>query len=102
MITIGLARWTPESATEIGKRSADIKPLPDFIKLSGPYMYPDVDEGIRAVADIQIRQITGWRGCRGDRKQLYGLSRHTGFSVLLETCIGGSCHDENDGVRMRI
>ena len=50
MITIGLARWTPESATEIGKRSAKLKPLPDFIKVSGPYMYPDVDQGIRAVA----------------------------------------------------
>jgi len=50
MVTIGLARWTPESATEIGKRSAKLKPLPDFIKVSGPYMYPDVDQGIRAVA----------------------------------------------------
>jgi hypothetical protein len=46
MITIGIAKWPTEAATEIGKRSIEMKPLPEFIKMIGPYMYPDETDGI--------------------------------------------------------
>ena len=50
MITIGISKWPLESANEVGKRSLEMKPLPDFIKLNGPYMYPDENEGIVSLA----------------------------------------------------
>ena len=50
MITVGIARWTPESAHEMGKRAANAAPIPDFIKTSGPYMYPDGNEGIKSIS----------------------------------------------------
>jgi hypothetical protein len=50
VITIGITRRTPESANEMGKRFIEIKPLPDFVQMIGPYMYPDENEGIKAIA----------------------------------------------------
>jgi len=50
MVTIGISRWSTEAAKEIGKRSLEMKPLPDFVKMTGPYMYPDENEGIKAIA----------------------------------------------------
>ena len=49
MITIGISKWTTESGNEMGKRSLKMKPLPDFVKMVGPYMYPDENEGITAI-----------------------------------------------------
>jgi hypothetical protein len=49
MITIGISKWSTESGNEMGKRSLEMKPLPDFIQMIGPYMYPDGNEGITAI-----------------------------------------------------
>jgi len=49
MVTIGIARWTPESGAEMGKRSAEMKPMPDFIEMIGPYMYADGNEGLKSI-----------------------------------------------------
>lgn len=49
MITIGISKWPTESGNEVGKRSLDMKPLPEFIQMIGPYMYPDENEGITAI-----------------------------------------------------
>jgi hypothetical protein len=49
MVTIGISRWSTETGKEIGKRSLEMKPLPDFIQTIGPYMYPDENEGIKAI-----------------------------------------------------
>ena len=50
MVTIGVSKWPLESGKEVGKRSLEMKPLPDFINLSGPYMYPDENDGIVSIA----------------------------------------------------
>jgi len=50
MITIGISKWPIESAAEIGKRSVEMKPMPDFIEMTGPYMYPDDSEGVTAIS----------------------------------------------------
>ncbi len=49
MITIGISKWTTESANELGKCFLKMKPLPDFVQMIGPYTYPDGDEGITAI-----------------------------------------------------
>ena len=49
MVTVGISKWATESGHEVGKRSLEMKPLPDFVKMIGPYMYPDENEGITAV-----------------------------------------------------
>jgi hypothetical protein len=37
MITVGVAKWPTEAATEIGKRSIEMKLLPEFIQMVGLY-----------------------------------------------------------------
>ena len=50
MITIGISKWPTEAGHEMGKRSLGMEPIPDFVQLIGPYMYPDENEGITAIA----------------------------------------------------
>ena len=33
----------------MGKRSAEMKPMPDFIEMIGPYMYADGNEGLKSI-----------------------------------------------------
>ncbi len=49
MVTVGISKWPTESGHEVGKRSLKMKPPPDFVKMIGPYMYPDENEGITAI-----------------------------------------------------
>ena len=49
MITIGISTWSTEAGNEMGKRSLKLKPTPDFVKMNGPYMYPDEREGIMCI-----------------------------------------------------
>ncbi len=44
-----IAHFITESANEIGKRFLEMKPLPDFVQMIGPNMYPDENEGITAI-----------------------------------------------------
>jgi hypothetical protein len=53
MITIGIAHWPTETGSEVGKRSLGMKPMPDYIKTIGPYMYPDGNEGITSISIFQ-------------------------------------------------
>jgi len=58
-----MARWTPETGHEMGKRFAKWEPLPDFIEVTGPYMYADGNDGLRI------------------RRKLGALNRPPGFKV---------------------
>lgn len=49
MVTVGISKWPTESGHEVGKRSLEMKPFPDFVQVIGPYMYPDENEGITAI-----------------------------------------------------
>ena len=49
MITISIAKWPTDKGPDVGKKSLEAKPLPDFIETIGPYMYPDENEGIVCV-----------------------------------------------------
>lgn len=50
MVTIGISHWPTESVKEIGKRSLEMKAPPAFVKMIGPYMFPDSNAGITAIA----------------------------------------------------
>ena len=49
MITIGISKWPTELGNEVGKRSLEMKPIPDFVQMIGPYMYPDENDGIVSI-----------------------------------------------------
>jgi hypothetical protein len=50
MVIIAFATYPPESAKEMGKRFIKLSPVPDFIKVEGPYMYSNGDDGIQAAS----------------------------------------------------
>jgi hypothetical protein len=49
MITITFVNYPPESGHELGKRFAEIAPMPDFIKMEGPYMIAELEGGMQAI-----------------------------------------------------
>ena len=49
MITIGVAKWPSIAAAEEGKRSIEMKRMPEFIQMIGSYMYPDENEGVVSI-----------------------------------------------------
>ena len=50
MIFIALSSFPTESSKELGKRTLEFPPLPDFIKLIGPYLTSVVEEGVKSIA----------------------------------------------------
>lgn len=48
MVIIALSSWPTESAKAISERFTGMPAVPDFIKMEGPYMYPNGGEGIQA------------------------------------------------------
>jgi len=49
MISIVEAMWPPDKSNDIGKALLELPPLPDYIKMSGPYVRSEIDKGIRAI-----------------------------------------------------
>ena len=49
MIIIMQISYPPESNEEMGKRFQSASALPDFIKMSGPYISSVIHEGIKAI-----------------------------------------------------
>lgn len=49
MVTISIVSFPPESAKEMGKRFMEMTPIPNFIELSGPYLYAEGGEGNKSI-----------------------------------------------------
>ena len=49
MITIAISKWPTEKGREVGETSLKAEPMPDFVKMVGPYMYPDENDGIGCI-----------------------------------------------------
>jgi len=49
MIIAAFSTWPPQSAKAISERFEKTPPVPDFIKMEGPYMYSDGEKGLHAV-----------------------------------------------------
>ena len=52
MVTVGISKWATEFGHEMGKRSLEMKPLPDFVQMIGPYFYPG--EAAEAIANVYM------------------------------------------------
>jgi len=90
MVTIGIARWTPESANEMGKRAAKTEPIPDFIKTTGPYMYPDENEGIKSIMIFKYDKARAGEASEAMAKgfmQYYGVP---GYRYSLHNASGSA------------
>ena len=41
MVTISMVSYPPESGKELGKRFMELDPMPDFVEMTGPYMFTE-------------------------------------------------------------
>ena len=49
MVTISMVSYPPESGKELGKRFMELKPMPEFVEMIGPYMFTEIKEGLTAI-----------------------------------------------------
>lgn len=49
MVTISIMSFPPESAKEMGRRFMEMAPPPNFIEITGPYLYTDGRDGNTAI-----------------------------------------------------
>lgn len=43
MVIVGTIKFSPESANDIGRRFLELPPLPDYLKLTGPFVKAKID-----------------------------------------------------------
>lgn len=90
MITIGISKWPTESGHEVGKRSLEMKPLPDFVQMIGPYMYPDENEGITAITIFKYEKSKAGEASEAIAKAYMVFFGVTGFRYSTKLASGAS------------
>ncbi len=55
MIIVGTIKFTPETATDIGKRFMELAPVPDHMKLIGPFIRSKAD-GIHGMEIFEVEE----------------------------------------------
>ena len=90
MITIGISKWPTESGHEMGKRSLQMKPPPDFIQMIGPYMYPDENEGITAITIFRYDKSKAGEASEAIANLYIGFIGVPGFRYSTKLASGAS------------
>ncbi|MBW2636106.1 MAG: hypothetical protein JRC86_01035 [Deltaproteobacteria bacterium] len=54
MVIIASLTFPPESAKDVGKRFTELPPLPDYIKMVGPYIRGSGSQGIQVLAPYEM------------------------------------------------
>jgi hypothetical protein len=90
MITIGISKWPTESGHEMGKRSLQMKPLPDFVQMIGPYMYPDENEGITAITIFKYEKSKAGEASEAIANAYMVFFGVTGFRYSTKLASGSS------------
>ena len=90
MITIGTSRWPTEKGPDVGKKSLEAKPLPDFIEVIGPYMYPDVNDGIGCVTIFKYDKVKAGEAAEAIANNLMIYNTIPGFRYSLRAASGAA------------
>ena len=90
MITIGISKWSTESGNEMGKRSLKMKPLPDFIQMIGPYMYPDENEGIVSITIFKYDKVKAGEAAGAIASVYMGFFGVPGFRYSTKLASGST------------
>lgn len=76
MIIIGTITFSEECANETAKCYMNLPPVPDFIKITGTYVYNKPGEDLRAFAIFEFDEA------RADEANDYFKARHKVFSQV--------------------
>jgi hypothetical protein len=56
MVILAMLSFPTESANEVGKRFLALKPMPDYVKIKGPYVTNTKGEGVQTVTLFEFEQ----------------------------------------------
>jgi hypothetical protein len=89
MIILSVSSFPPESAKEIGKRFMERAPLPDYIKMRGPYILPRQEDGIKSITIYEVDRPTriaeAFEHLSNDQARYFGVQGYSySINVSLE------------------
>jgi len=90
MITIGMSNWPTEKGKEVGKKSLETKPLPDFVQMTGPYMYPDEKNGIACIAIYKYDKAKAGEAAEAIANSIMIYNTIPGFRYSLRVASGAA------------
>lgn len=85
MIVIAQAMWPPEKSNEMGKVFLDAPPLPDYIKMTGPYVTNYLRKGIKAITIYEFDATKIEDANKAIGKRFITYSRVPGFTYEVRT-----------------
>jgi hypothetical protein len=80
MIIIAQAMWPPENSNEMGKAFLEAPPLPDNIKMIGPYVTHYLEKGIKAITIYEFDAANIEDANRAIGKRFVSYSQVPGFT----------------------
>ena len=90
MITIGISKWPNDKGPEVGKKSLEAKPLPDFVQMIGPYMYPDENDGVVCVTIFKYDKAKAGEAAEAIANGLMIYHSIPGFRYSLRAASGSA------------
>jgi len=90
MITIGISKWPTEKGKEVGETSLKGKPLPDFVQMIGPYMYPDENDGIRCITIFKYDKAKAGEAAEAIANSIMIYNSIPGFRYSLRLASGAA------------
>jgi hypothetical protein len=80
MIVIAQAMWPPENSEQMGKAFLEVSPLPDYIKMTGPFVTHYVEKGIKAITIYEFDAANIEDANKAIGKRYISYSRVPGFT----------------------
>lgn len=88
MVIIAFATYHPESSQEMGKRFVKLSPPPEFIKMEGPYMYPDGNGGVQATTLFKFDKSKAAEALQFTHDQYAAFFGVPGYTYDIKVCAG--------------
>ena len=90
MITIGIAKWPTEKGKDVGETSLNAKPVPEFVQVIGPYMYPDESDGIVCIAIYKYDKAKAGEAAEAIANSMMIYNMIPGFRYSLRVASGAA------------
>ena len=88
MVIITFASYPPESEREVGERFIKFSPPPEFIKMEGPYFYPNGNGGVQAATLLKFDKAKAAEALQFATDQHAVYFGVTGYTYDIKVCAG--------------
>ena len=86
MVIIGMMSYPPEQSKKIGKRFIGNPPLPEYIKMKGPYLTGEIGGGIKSIIIYEFDQTKTREAIEAISKRYTNYIGVPGLTYSVNVC----------------